>query len=36
MLREGFPGIRGQYPGKGAKLPVFLAISHDVERVTGM
>ncbi|OPX71444.1 MAG: short chain dehydrogenase [Methanoregulaceae archaeon PtaU1.Bin059] len=35
MLRAGFPGIRGNAPREGAKLPVYLALSPDVEGVTG-
>ncbi|OPY42914.1 MAG: short chain dehydrogenase [Methanoregulaceae archaeon PtaU1.Bin066] len=35
MLRAGFPGIRGKAPSEGAKLPVYLAISPDVEGITG-
>jgi NAD(P)-dependent dehydrogenase (short-subunit alcohol dehydrogenase family) len=36
MLREGFPGVRGQSPAEGAKTSVFLALSPEVEGVTGM
>jgi NAD(P)-dependent dehydrogenase (short-subunit alcohol dehydrogenase family) len=36
MLREGFPGVRGQPPADGAKTSVFLALSPEVEGVTGM
>jgi NAD(P)-dependent dehydrogenase (short-subunit alcohol dehydrogenase family) len=35
MLREGFPGVRGQPPSEGAKTSVFLALSPEVEGVTG-
>jgi NAD(P)-dependent dehydrogenase (short-subunit alcohol dehydrogenase family) len=36
MLREGFPGIRGQPPADGAKTSVFLSLSSEVEGVNGM
>lgn len=35
MLRAGFPGIRGNAPSEGAKLPVYLAVSPDVGGITG-
>jgi len=35
MLRAGFPGIRGKAPSEGAKLPAYLALSPDVEGITG-
>lgn len=35
MLRAGFPGIRGKPPAEGAKIPVYLALSPEVEGVTG-
>jgi NAD(P)-dependent dehydrogenase (short-subunit alcohol dehydrogenase family) len=36
MLREGFPGVRGKPPSEGAKTSVFLALSPEVEGLTGM
>jgi NAD(P)-dependent dehydrogenase (short-subunit alcohol dehydrogenase family) len=36
MLREGFPGIRGQPPSEGAKTSVFLALAPEVGGVSGM
>jgi NAD(P)-dependent dehydrogenase (short-subunit alcohol dehydrogenase family) len=35
MLRAGFPGIRGKPPLQGAQIPLFLALSPEVEKVTG-
>jgi NAD(P)-dependent dehydrogenase (short-subunit alcohol dehydrogenase family) len=36
MLRKGFPGIGGKPPSEGAETSVFLALSPDVEGLTGM
>ncbi|MDI9632522.1 MAG: SDR family oxidoreductase [Methanolinea sp.] len=35
LLRAGFPGIRGKPPAEGARIPVYLALSPEVEGVTG-
>jgi NAD(P)-dependent dehydrogenase (short-subunit alcohol dehydrogenase family) len=35
MLRAAFPGIRGKPPAEGAKIPVYLAVSPDIEGVSG-
>ncbi len=35
MLREGFPGYHGDPPETGARTPVYLATSPEVEGVTG-
>lgn len=35
MLRAGFPGIRGKPPAEGALIPLYLALSPDVGKVTG-
>lgn len=36
MLRKGFPGIRGKPPSEGAGTSVFLALTPEVEGLTGM
>jgi NAD(P)-dependent dehydrogenase (short-subunit alcohol dehydrogenase family) len=36
MLRKGFPGVRGKPPSEGAETSVFLALSPEVEGMTGM
>ena len=36
MLRKGFPGIWGKPPSEGAETSLFLALSPEVEGLTGM